>query len=179
MMKDPSRPESIKEDDPAVTKLDIDFWRKERELAFAYVGEQSRWLVASLLVVNSGALFGLLGSELPQPVLTKSGSWFVAGIVCAFATGFSTWAAGIAGLVGTEPLTRADRLNGGFGAKRGWTDRTVGLLIAASLAAGVASVGMFAAGASQIAAALKRPPGAAANQSASLSRGSNLPSAQA
>jgi hypothetical protein len=126
----------------------LEFWRKEREITSDYVGQQSRWLTASLLLVNSGALFGLLGAKLPSDVLANGG-FFVGGIVTAIMCGFATWAAGVAGAYATEPYIFAARLldPDHVFEERPKANTVVRVAIFSSIVLGIASLVCFVLGA--------------------------------
>lgn len=55
--------------------------------------EAGKWLLASLLVINGGAIAGLLSTDkIPPEALAASGRHFITGVGLAFAAGVMSWA---------------------------------------------------------------------------------------
>jgi hypothetical protein len=55
--------------------------------------EAGKWLLASLLVINGGAIAGLLSTDkIPPSALANSGRYFITGGGLAFAAGIMSWA---------------------------------------------------------------------------------------
>ncbi|TIO30413.1 hypothetical protein [Mesorhizobium sp.] len=72
--------------------------KESQRATFQIAADYGRWLIASLLLVHSGALFGLfslLNSFANQPTslqMYKAPVWcFVAGLLLALASGFCAW----------------------------------------------------------------------------------------
>ena len=79
---------------PSTEKL-ADRRQTQREILLRYVERQmetGKWLLASLLVVNGGAVVALLSNEkLGAKVPYLSGMSFVAGVLFAFLAGGASW----------------------------------------------------------------------------------------
>jgi hypothetical protein len=74
--------------------------RQSERACFAIAADYGKWLIASLLLINGGALFGLFGlvGSLAEhgkweiiASVAAAAWWFVAGLVLALLCGFTTW----------------------------------------------------------------------------------------
>ncbi|SOC85556.1 hypothetical protein SAMN05421890_4061 [Ensifer adhaerens] len=73
-------------------------YRHMQRATSAIFAEWGRWLVASLMLVHGGALFGLFGflgkfADKPESLAQYQWTvwWFVGGMVATFAAGFCAW----------------------------------------------------------------------------------------
>jgi hypothetical protein len=64
-----------------------------KHAVLGYQVDIAKWLLASLLVINAGALVALLNApEKMTPGVHTAAPWFIGGVVAAVASGLSCWA---------------------------------------------------------------------------------------
>lgn len=66
-----------------------------KDILLSYLNRQveaGKWLLASLLLINGGAIAGLLSSEnMPEDAMAAGAKSFITGLVLAFASGVFSW----------------------------------------------------------------------------------------
>lgn len=65
--------------------------REERRAALGYQFDLGKWLIASLLIINGGALIAIGQRVSSDPTSLAAAPWFVGGIVLGMLCGLTTW----------------------------------------------------------------------------------------
>lgn len=125
-----------------------------------YQLDLGKWMLASLLVVNGGALVAIANAdEVAARLFAAGGSWFVGGMVAALTSGFFAWAnAAVAADVYDDisnPWALVSRSNWPAVSQKASHAITATTII--SVVAGIVSVACFAIGAMAAGAALSVP----------------------
>lgn len=139
-------------DDPdyrIVAKVNLERFYKEQESAQSYGNELAKWMLATLTLINGGAILALLQAGQPgRLALQICGFYFVYGIIAAVICGFFAWInsavrdqayseiADARMLVSIDHWPKPSIRN----------NRLIILTYWASIIAGLASLGLFVAG---------------------------------
>lgn len=66
-------------------------WNADRSVVLDYISDQSRWMIASLLVINAGALAAVVQANGPSHDVGRAAWSFVSGITFTIGCGLVTW----------------------------------------------------------------------------------------
>jgi hypothetical protein len=85
--------------EPPLEPDEYRYWAEKQWEAFSadraniltYINDQSRWMIASLLLINAGALAAVAQSMGATQVAETSAWWFLIGVICSITCGLVTW----------------------------------------------------------------------------------------
>jgi hypothetical protein len=132
-----------------------------KAMTLGYQLDLGKWMLASLLVVNGGALVAIANAdEMAAKLFQAGGQWFVAGMVAALVSGFFAWAnAAVAADVYDDianPWALVSRENWPTVPQR--SSKAIAATTVLSVASGIASVVLFTVGALASGGALSATP---------------------